>query len=169
MNVTTNVTSSLGLQSIVIETLDNSFNLADVGYGFSQVLPILTKLWYSIYKVKENSRIIPKYKKQSMLLIEQPELHLHPALQAKIADAIIKCTQIIQNNIIHRNIVETHSQTIIERIGRRVREEKIDPQDINILLFSKDEKNKNTIIKKASFNEKGQLIDWPWGFFDPED
>ena len=107
---------------------------------------------------------------KTTILIEQPELHLHPAMQAKVADTLIKTINTAKNNEGHITlIIETHSQAIINRIGRRVREGLISSDDVNVLLFSKDEEQKNTSIKQIQFTEKGQLQDWPYGFFDPLD
>lgn len=43
------------------------------------------------------------------------------------------------------------------------------PDDVNVLLFQKDEKLQNTMIKQIKFSNEGQLRNWPYGFFDPED
>ena len=102
--------------------------------------------------------------------MEQPELHLHPAMQAKIADTLIKTIDETrkagQCAIL---VVETHSQALINRIGRRIREKKLGVDDVNILLFQKDDNMQNSIIKQISYTNEGQLRDWPYGFFDPLD
>lgn len=68
-----------------------------------------------------------------------------------------------------RFIVETHSQSILNRIGRRIREGKINASDVNVIMFNKTFDMKNTEIQQISFNDKGQLEKWPYGFFDPKD
>ena len=60
-------------------------NVADTGYGYSQMLPIVMFLWM-IHSKKNISR----FDKQRMIVIEQPELHLHPAYQAKMIDCVRK-------------------------------------------------------------------------------
>lgn len=173
LKVVPKVTKTAGLQSVVLQSANGLFNLADVGYGYSQVLPILTKIWHSSYKSRNPRRKIRGFGYETfstILLMEQPELHLHPALQAKVADAMVNYIISKDENVLkQRLVVETHSQTIINRIGRRVREGKIDSKDINIVLFQKSQDGKISLIRQISFNEHGQLIDWPWGFFDPED
>ena len=107
-----------------------------------------------------------------MTLIEQPELHLHPAMQAIVADALVDFMNFVplldQHELRDILIVETHSQTIINRIGRRIRENTLSPDDVNVLLFQRDSLNADSEIRIAQFNEKGQLTNWPFGFFDPE-
>lgn len=67
-----------------------------------------------------------QYVLNNVTLIEQPELHLHPAMQAIVADALVDFmnfkAQLDEYELRDVLIVETHSQTIINRIGRRIRE-----------------------------------------------
>ena len=96
--------------------------MTDVGYGYSQILPILTKLWFDSTTNRQDSYRYFYYEPEgiNLTLMEQPELHLHPALQAKIADAFIELvTNTAEDVSPQRLIVETHSPTIINRIGRR--------------------------------------------------
>lgn len=172
LTVSTHVSSSLGHQSISLRSKNGDFNLADVGSGYAQILPILTKIWHSLYLMKNPRR--RKYygpeKLSTVLLIEQPELHLHPALQAKIADVLIKAIdEARKNDCVIRLIVETHSPTIINRLGLRIREGVAKPEDINVILFEKSPDAPNTHVKSINYNNKGQLVDWPWGFLDPTD
>lgn len=172
LSVSTHVSSSLGHQSISLNSTNGEFNLADVGSGYAQILPILTKIWHSLYLMKNPKK--RKYhnseKFSTILLIEQPELHLHPALQAKIADVLVKAIdEANKNNCVLRLIVETHSPTIINRLGLRIREGVAKPEDINVVLFEKSPDAPNTHVKSINYNNKGQLVDWPWGFFDPTD
>lgn len=174
LGVTVDVPSESGMKSIRIKTANGDFSIADVGYGYSQVLPVITKLWHTTFAAVNNvgyySRLRFKEFDKKTILMEQPELHLHPAMQAKIADTLVKTV----NNTREAGdcatlIIETHSQALINRLGRRIREGKILPDDINVLLFQKDADMKNTSIKQISFSENGQLKDWPYGFFDPLD
>lgn len=162
------VRNNTGHQSINLRKDNKEYNIADVGFGYSQIMPIVTKLWTA----QESNRF--SYgglfrKKIGMLLMEQPELHLHPALQAKLADAIMKA--VLQNKLKIKTdfIVETHSPTFINRIGRRVREGHIATNDVNILIFEKDPESGDSKVKITQFNEKGQIECWPFGFFEPED
>ena len=136
--------------------------------------PVITKLWHTTYIRTEATNSPYRYKyrdfEKATLLMEQPELHLHPAMQAKVADTFVKAIEETrQANSDITLIVETHSQAIVNRIGRRIYEGKIHPEDVNVLLFNKDDQNRNSIIREIEFNEKGRLKDWPLGFFDPID
>ena len=82
--------------------------LADVGFGINQLLPIITE-----GLTREENAII---------CVEQPEIHLHPKLQANIADLMIETSTGKDRK---QWIVETHSELLIRRIQRRIREEKL--------------------------------------------
>lgn len=62
-------------------------------------------------------------------------------------------------------VFETHSQTIIDTLGDCIENNKLDPQDVNIVLFDKDNDNSTTNIKFSHFNNEGFLQQWPIGFF----
>lgn len=174
LGVTVDVPSESGMKSLRIKTNDGDFSIADVGYGYSQVLPVITKLWHTTYIAENSNNVMGRLRfrefDKTTLLMEQPELHLHPAMQAKVADTLIKTVNRTREaGDCATLIVETHSQALINRLGRRIRENEIMPDDINVLLFYKDKDLRNTQIKQISFSQKGQLNDWPYGFFDPLD
>ena len=174
LGVTVDVSSDSGMKSLRIHTDNGDFCIADVGYGYSQVLPVITKLWHTTFAAVNNtnyySRLRFKEYDKTTILMEQPELHLHPLMQAKIADTLVKTINITREaGDCAILIVETHSQALINRLGRRIREGKILPDDVNVLLFQKDTDFKNSTVKQITFSEKGQLKDWPYGFFDPLD
>lgn len=174
LGVTVDVPSESGMKSLRIKTEDGDFSIADVGYGYSQVLPVITKLWHTTYLRTEFNNSVNRHRyrefEKASLLMEQPELHLHPAMQAKVADTFVKAVEeCSQANAAITLIVETHSQAIVNRIGRRIYEGKIKPEDVSVLLFNKDDQNRNTIIREIEFTKEGRLKDWPLGFFDPID
>lgn len=105
-------------------------NIADVGFGVSQVLPILTEGLY----------LSPN----QTLLLEQPEIHLHPKMQMRIADFLLSLC--IQNKSI---IVETHSDHFINRIVRRYMEDEKLRSKIKIYFI---DKNSSGISKIESVN-----------------
>lgn len=160
-----------GHQSIMVQNDRGEFNITDVGFGYSQILPIVTKLWYAVNRrqMRKRRMYYPGEGLESLILMEQPELHLHPAFQAKIADAFVRSVgQKKDKNESLRLLIETHSDTILNRIGRRVREGAISPEDVNIILFEKKMGEKSTQLRQTTYNEKGQIKEWPYGFFDPE-
>lgn len=136
-------------------------NLADVGFGFSQILPVALQLWAAA----QRSGRIPNIRRRaatSTIVIEQPELHLHPEYQAKVADLL---NSTIEGGNVSL-IVETHSPSIINRLGLLISTGQLSKDKIQVLRFEKAGSTSNTNISKSEFNEKGVLIDWPYGFFD---
>lgn len=165
LGVKVRVRNATGHQSITILSNGGETNMADVGFGFSQILPIVTKLWQMQERSRFNS--LSFYRSPFAVgLIEQPELHLHPALQAKLADAFVKTA--LNEDAITSLIIETHSPTIVNRIGRRIREGHILPEDVNIVIFDKDSTTGHTKVKNTCFLPNGRIEDWPSGFFEPE-
>ena len=157
------VSDDSGHASLIIKNNENqSINLADTGYGYSQILPIIVELWLLLQKSDDaNNRSIT-------VVIEQPELHLHPAFQAKVIDLfanIIK--QAKKNSIDIKIIFETHSETMINRLGYLVYNKQLNTQDVNILAFQKNECE--TTVKHMNFDEDGLICGWPVGFFSVEE
>lgn len=146
----------------------DEYNLTDLGYGYSQILPIITKLWHA-YNIDEKSNYFHRHGKQIVtLLIEQPELHLHPAMQAQLADAFIQAiNNAKENKITLKLIIETHSSTIINRFGRRISENSINEDDIGVTLFNHDISLNQSSIQTTKYNSNGVLEAWPIGFFEP--
>ena len=164
-----------GHHSIVLKSQIGDFNIADVGFGYSQILPIITKLWYiteehkKVHHFDDFGFFFTDYEVGINTLMEQPELHLHPAYQAKIADAFISAIEKIKKRRKEVNlIVETHSETIINRLGRRIREQKLKSSDVNVVIFNKKLMDSRTTVEEYTFNSNGQLENWPFGFFDPD-
>jgi predicted ATPase len=128
----------------------------DVGFGFSQVLPVIVQCLLS---------------KQNMILIEQPELHLHPRLQAEIGDLFIEAALGDSKNTL---IIETHSEHLILRLLRRIRETaegnleegqiSITPDDLAV-VYAKPTKD-GTKLVHLRVTKDGDFVDpWPDGFF----
>lgn len=143
--------------NLLLDKIKNEkINLADLGVGYSQILPVILQLWSAVHNNKNDE--------QGCLVVEQPELHLHPAYQAKIADITIDIiNQIKKSGRIYNFIYETHSPHLINRIGELIDEGKFDKNDVQILIFNND--LHNTQITEATFDDNGSLINWPFGFF----
>lgn len=125
--------------------------LTDVGFGVSQVLPVLVLLAY----VPEGSTVI----------LEQPEIHLHPAVQSGLADVILE-SALIRNVQV---IVESHSEHLLRRIQLRVAEEQLangTPVSANdIRLWFIDQDGPVSHAKDLKINEYGEIMNWPENFF----
>ena len=119
--------------------------IANVGFGASQLLPIIVECFNS------NSTTI---------LIEQPEIHLHPKAQALMGDLLVDSVKNIKRSI----IVETHSDLIISRVCTCIAKGDIKPENVAIYYF--DPSKDGTIISKIEINEDGQIRDFPEGFFE---
>lgn len=161
-------TLSEGHVSLKIRKSDQkkAINLSDSGFGYSQILPIVTQIWYIEEFV--NKQIKLPFESSGIphtIIIEQPELHLHPALQAKLIDIMIK---VASDSDIYF-IIETHSETMINRVGRAIEKKAINCQDVGIIIFEKEFDEDNTVVKQGKFDEEGYLDDWPIGFFEPEE
>ena len=133
---------------------DFTVTLADVGYGINQLLPVIIEGIAS--------------QEASILCVEQPEIHLHPRLQANIADLMID-TIADEDGKRKQWIVETHSELLITRLQRRIREGKISPDDISVLYVDPSDDNgvEGSAILQLKMDENGDFIDhWPHGFFD---
>ena len=150
------------------------FNLADLGFGFSQLLPVLTHIWGATTRAWDAPRHYRPYFERdalAILALEQPELHLHPGLQARVADLLVALVGEAKRR--KRDVtvlVETHSEAIVNRIGEWISREGSDGiprSDCQILVFRKDRAGTSQ-IQRASYDEQGYLKNWPYGFFEPE-
>ncbi len=134
-------------------------NIADVGFGISQVIPIMMALNYDL--------------RNRLIVVEQPEIHLHPKAQTGLADILIKTSDFsdqdgskasFQRSILR--VVETHSEHLVHGIQILVANREISREDVAIYHVSKDQKGETT-AKLMELDEKGCLMEkWPEGFFD---
>ena len=119
--------------------------LTDVGFGVSQVLPLLTQC----YHVPENS----------ILIFEQPEAHLHPKVQSDLADVLI---DVVKNRNI-QIILESHSEHLLNRLQRRIAEEQITAEDTAFYFCQIN--NGTSEIERLKIDEYGNISNWPQDFF----
>ena len=119
----------------------------NLGFGISYVLPIIVTGLIAI--------------KGSYFIVENPEAHLHPSAQSKIGRFLAMVADAGVNVI-----VETHSDHIINGIQIAVAEKEIAHNSVTINFFNQVEGEGQPKIKDISINEKGELSQWPKGFFD---
>jgi predicted ATPase len=132
-------------------------NIADLGFGYSQVLPIVLQLW----KATRMSNPL----EETLLAVEQPELHLHPHYQALLADAIAATSK--KRSVQSRVVVETHSDHLVNRLGRLVSDGKLSPSDIQVIVVSERVVG-GPDVRVVEFDRDGLLGEgWPAGFFVP--
>lgn len=164
------VTQDFGEHVSVCIKMDDSGhkrNIADMGFGYSQLLPILVQLWAVGQHSGSLKRDMPKTSGRT-LVIEQPELHLHPAYQSKVADILSGFVAEFNEKNDIRIIVETHSPNIVNRLGELVSEGIISSSDVQVILFDACPKRLSTEISISEFDSSGVLTNWPFGFFEPE-
>ena len=166
---TPEVSASSGHISLKLRETNSkeTFNLADKGFGFSQILPILTQLWVLVYQTTKSHR---RSSTAVTFAIEQPELHLHPYLQAQLIDAFLVSIEVARKiNVDLKIIIETHSETVVNRLGHQIANGKFDPKNINIVLFDKKSSDRPTSIRISEYDKDGFLTNWPFGFFEPSE
>ena len=124
---------------------------SDVGFGVSQVLPIIVQLAAC---------------RDSVIMIEQPEIHLHPGMQAELADLLIEATD--PAGRANQVIAETHSESMVLRLQRRIKDGTLDQGDVAIIYVDQD-RSGECIVKELRIDENGDFIDeWPHGFFEEQ-
>jgi predicted ATPase len=133
---------------VIPQGVPGKLDLTNVGVGVSQVLPILVMALIS--------------EPGSVLLFEQPELHLHPRVQSSLADFFISVIRAGR-----QCIVETHSEYLVNRLRRRVAESTWESElGDNILLYFVEREGLQSRFRAIDVNPYGAIPDWPAGFFD---
>lgn len=122
--------------------------ITDVGFGVSQILPVLVLCYY-----------VPE---GSIILLEQPEIHLHPSVQADLADVLID----VVNNRNVQIIVESHSEHLLRRLQRRIAEEELAPEKA-ALYFCRIESGESQ-IERLHLDLFGNITNWPQDFWADE-
>jgi predicted ATPase len=135
----------------------------DVGVGISQMVPVV---------------VAALRKRNGMLAIEQPELHIHPAIQVGIGDLFINAIQAAQKGFTSAGktlLIETHSEHILLRLLRRIREMTdnelapdvvgLNPEDLSVIYVEDDEQGVH--FRALDVDKHGEFRDqWPQGFFE---
>ena len=119
--------------------------ITDVGFGVSQILPVLALCYY-----------VPE---GSIILLEQPEIHLHPAVQAGLADVFVDAIRTRKVQI----IVESHSEHLLRRLQLHLAKEAIAPKDT--ALYFCEMANGRSILTHLDVDPYGSITNWPKDFF----
>ncbi len=117
-------------------------NVVDVGYGVSQALPLL-------FPLEVESDL-------DFFLLQQPEVHLHPRAQAEFGSLLTRLSAAAPDK---NYVVETHSDYILDRIRTEIRDGKVPPESISILLFRRD--GLDTSILEMGIDEDGEITNYP--------
>ncbi|MGC0851700.1 DUF3696 domain-containing protein [Pantoea agglomerans] len=129
-------------------------DLPDVGFGVSQVLPVLVQCFYA--------------QPGSIILMEQPEIHLHPKAQSILADVMIDVIRSRENGKPRdiQLIIETHSEHFLRRLQRRIAEEKINSHEVS--AYFSDLSLAKPKLTPLQIDPFGNIINWPNNFFGDE-
>ena len=120
--------------------------LTDIGFGVSQILPVLVLCFY-----------VPP---GSTVILEQPDLHLHPSVQAGLADVFIDAWK--KRNV--QILFESHSEHLLRRLQRRIAEEDIPEKDVGLFFCSTDGSGGSS-LSPLKVDEFGNISNWPKDFF----
>jgi predicted ATPase len=122
--------------------------ITGVGFGVSQILPVLTLCYYA--------------PAGSTLILEQPEIHLHPFVQAGLADVFIDVIKTRDIQI----ILESHSEHLLRRLQRRIAEDRIKPADAALYFVATQQGA--SVIDPLQLDLYGNISNWPHQFFGDE-
>ena len=122
--------------------------IRDVGFGVSQILPVLVLCYYA--------------PEGSIIILEHPEIHLHPSAQAGLADVFIDAIKTRDVQI----ILESHSEHLLRRLQRGIAEEKLS-HDQTALYFTVIEDGESK-LQSLTLDRFGNITNWPHGFFGDE-
>jgi predicted ATPase len=127
-------------------------HLPDVGFGVSQVLPVLVQ---SLYAPAGGT-----------VIMEQPELHLHPGVQSNLADFFVHTSMNRADETGGRVqfLLESHSEHFLRRLQRRIADETIPAKDVAIYFCLADQ-NGESCMERLQLDEFGNIINWPPNFF----
>jgi hypothetical protein len=125
---------------------ENRVNIADVGLGVSQTLPLLVALHAA--------------KPGELVFVEQPETHLHPQAQFALAQILASAAD---GGV--RVVAETHSSLLLLGVATLVAEGKLDPDKVKLHWFQRDKHGKTT-VQSGELDEAGRSGDWPLDFDD---
>ena len=124
---------------VVVTTVGGSHNLFDVGYGVHSLLPLV--------------HAIAITDTPSIFLLQQPEVHVHPVAQAKLAQYMAEGP--------HDFIIETHSDHLVDRFRLCVMEQVLHPDELSILYFEKDKDGFESKIYNISVDSQGNVMNPP--------
>lgn len=130
---------------LMIENDGQASNLKDVGVGVSQVIPVIVAALFA-----QSGHIV---------IVEEPESHLHPLAQSKLAELLAQVSK--ERNV--QFIVETHSEHLFRRMQTLIAKQQITPNDAAMYFVERE--GKTSRLKPLELDEFGRVKNWPEGFF----
>jgi len=149
LTLTAQMQGRLGYTLTVDTPAAEDVELGQVGLGLSQLLPVVTLCCLA--------------QPRALVVVESPEIHLHPAAQHRLADLFVA---LVRKG--RQVIVETHSDHLVNALRLAVKRGRgaggLDPQDLAIQFFSAPDGA--TAVRRVAVDKDGRLPEWPAGFFD---
>lgn len=145
-----------GLWSVVLTSREDDtvqVNLADAGTGVAQALPVF---------VQRAADLLAPPTRPVLEIIEQPELHLHPAAHAALADLYVAAAEATST----RFLIETHSETLLLRLRRRIAEGAVDPAMVAVYFV--ENADGAATARRIHVDDAGNLDYWPAGVFSED-
>jgi predicted ATPase len=148
------IKTNIGTKYFALELYDEVHqrvsSYADVGFGISQITPIIIQSFIS---------------KNSLISVEQPEVHIHPKLQAELGSLFSACIKEPYNNSF---LVETHSENLILRLQKLIKKKELSNEDVGVYFIDKSSNPEiGSTILPLRLDEEGDFMDrWPKGFFE---
>jgi energy-coupling factor transporter ATP-binding protein EcfA2 len=152
-------------------------SMPDVGYGMSQLLPVLVE-----YLRLQRKLTIDQHPDSEVLTVEQPELHLHPAWQAELASFFARklaasrkgqsfhgrAEEPLMLSPLPQVLLETHSEHMVRRLQDHVRIGELQPEDVSLITLQPRDDG-TTRVERVLLDQDGKFaVPWPGGFFpDP--
>lgn len=138
--------------------------ITQTGQGITQVLPLVTTSFMD-KMIRKTGGMFVRFRRLDTI-IEQPELHIHPAAHGNLVELFAESAIESSNNY----ILETHSEVMLLRIRRLVAEGKLKPEQVAIYWVDTEEgeTGKRSFLKKIEVDEEGNLDDWPAGIFSED-
>lgn len=124
--------------------------ITDVGFGVSQLLPVLVLCYYA--------------PEGSTLILEQPEIHLHPSVQAGLADVFIDAIRTRNVQI----VLESHSEYLVKRLQRRIAEDEGGITNDDVALYFCSMAENESTFEPLDVDRDGNIRNWPADFFGDE-
>jgi predicted ATPase len=126
------------------------FRATNVGFGITYTLPVIVAILSA--------------KPGALILLENPEAHLHPQGQARMGELMARAASIGM-----QIVVETHSDHILNGIRLSVHRGRLKPQDVDLHFFLPDQNSTDSLLVSPKIDRNGRLDQWPNGFFDEWD
>jgi len=148
------------LDKRIIDTRNSlELNLVDVGFGIGQVAPVVVG---SLLTSQTRGREEGPRPHRGTLLIEEPELHLHPAMQAELGSLF---AEVVSTSSTAQIIAETHSEALILRVMKLIRTGKLDASRVKVLWVDQDDDG-HAFVRDLPIDASGEFeVSWPGGFF----